>query len=159
MKHWYWRWFPFFHEAKHAEHHLTIQRHRHRMTLLHVIYNSFPLVVLPQHLFCRNPNRPSIWVFFLSWRHVTDFLRNRKLLIYIGDSSPNKWHISPIRLLETWSNWFRSMKASEGNQQKDQGMFFFVFIFLAGFLGALELQCGFFYNNSGWALCFWSWPF
>ena len=142
MKHWYWRWFPSFHEANHAEHHLTIQRHRHRMTLLHAIYNSFPFVVLPQHLFCRNPNRPSIWVNFFIVTSRDRFLPQQKVT-YIGDSSPNKWHISPIRLLETWSNWFRSMKASEGNQQKDQGMFFFVFFCLQDSLEHWSFSVGF----------------
>ena len=98
------------------------------MTRLHVIYNSFPFVVLPQHLFCRNPNRPSIWVSFFIVTSRDRFLPQQKAT-YIGDSSPNKWHISPIRLLETWSNWFRSMKSFEGNQQKDQGMFFVFFVF------------------------------
>lgn len=112
------------------------------MTLLHAIYNSFPFVVLPQHLFCRNPNRPSIWVNFFIVTSRDRCLPQQKVT-YIGDSSPNKWHISPIRLLETWSNWFRSMKASEGNQQKDQGMFFFVFFCLQDSLEHWSFSVGF----------------
>ena len=56
---------------------------------------------------------------------MTDFFRNRKLLTSETHPLTNGIYHQSDYLKHDQIDLYRSMKASEGNQQKDQGMFFF----------------------------------